>query len=228
MKQKNTKTSIKQINIWYTFVGSVLSLILIACTTIAVLGYQEHHNSHNEDYEYKIYRSNMELALWGNKANCVNSINNYMKSIAPSTNLNGVSIFEACDEYCIDIIFTLAQAQIESSFGTAGVAAKTNSVWNVLAYDGRSTNDMIADGHGFKHPDQSIKPYLELLKNKYLVKGKTEIDLMQNYVNGTGHRYASDKSYETRMQSLYKHIKESTDIDECYNEYKHYKVILGY
>ena len=228
MKQKNTKTSIKRINIWYTFVGSVLSLILIACTTIAVLGYQEHHNSHNEDYEYKIYRSNMELALWGNKSNCVNSINNYMKSIAPSTNLNGVSIFEACDEYGIDIIFALAQAQIESSFGTAGVAAKTNSVWNVLAYDGRSANDMIADSHGFKHPDQSIKPYLELLKNKYLVKGKTEIDLMQNYVNGTGHRYASDKSYETRMQSLYKSIKESTDIDECYNEYKHYKVILGY
>ena len=228
MKQKNTKTSIKQINIWCTFVGSVLSLILMACTTIAVLGYQEHHNSHNEDYEYKIYRSNMELVLWDNKANCVNSINNYMKSIAPSTNLNGVSIFEACDEYGIDIIFTLTQAQIESSFGTAGVAAKTSSLWNVLASDGRSANDMIADGHGFKHPDQSIKPYLELLKNKYLVKGKTEIDLMQNYVNGTGHRYASDKSYEARMQSLYKSIKESTDIDECYNEYKHYKVILGY
>ena len=224
MENKTTK----HINLWYTFVGVILSLILISCTSLAIMVAVDKYNSPKDDYEYKIYRSNMDLALWNNKANCVNSINNYIKSIAPSSSLNGISIFESCDEYNIDIVFVLTQAQIESSFGTAGVAAKTNSVWNVFAYDGKNANDMIADGHGYKHPDQSIRPYLQLLKDKYLVKNKTELDLLQNYINNTGHRYASDKEYESRMQALYKSIKESTDIDKYYKEYIHYKTILGY
>ena len=227
MTKQISKKTTKRINLWYTFVGITLSLILIAITGIAIIAIEDKYKDEGAKYEYEIYRSNMELKLWENKALCIDAINDYMKSVAKSTNLNGVAIFEACDEYNIDIVFVLAQAQIESSFGTAGIAAKTKSVWNVLAYDGRSADDMIAKGDGYSHPDQSIRPYLELLKTKYLVKNKTEYDLMMNYVAASGHRYASDKSYESRMQSLYKSINENTNINTYYNEYKRYKVILG-
>lgn len=153
-------------------------------------------------------------------------VDNYIKSIAPTSKLSGKDIAEKCLEYNIDIMFVLAQGQIESHYGTAGTARKTNSVFNVGAYDGHSANKQNKNGFGFNNPNDSIEPYLILLTNEYLVNGKTEHDLMNNYVNYLGMRYASDNNYERMLKSIYNKIKKTTNIydlqynivfNRCYN-----------
>lgn len=195
-------------------------------TGTAYIGSQLFKTSELE-YEYVVFRSMSELHYYSTKDKTIGEINNYIDSVAPNSSLNGIAIFEECDKYNIDICFVLAQAQIESCFGTSGIASKTNSVWNVLAYDGRTADDMINKGHGYDHPDKSIIPYLTLLTNKYLAGNKTEYDLMNNFKSVSGHRYASDPSYEKKILKTYNHIKTNTNILKYYNEYKKYKIMLN-
>ena len=88
-----------------------------------------------------------------------------------------------------------AQGQLESHFGTEGIAAKTNMVWNVGAFDNKSAEDIINDKNkntAISHPDKSIEPYIRLLYSTYLVDGKTEKDMFIKYVDKNGKRYASN------------------------------------
>jgi flagellum-specific peptidoglycan hydrolase FlgJ len=75
----------------------------------------------------------------------------------------------------------------------------------------------------FDYPNQSIEPYLQLLTNNYL-PGKLEIDLMQNYVDINGSRYASDPDYEIKLQSKYKFIEENTKIQEYHSMMRNYAI----
>lgn len=183
-------------------------------------------DSYEVEYEYKVYRSMSELHLQETKAKVVRKIDEYIDSLAPNSSLNGIAVLEACDEYNIDVCFVLAQGQIESLFGTTGVASKTNSVWNVKAYDGRSAQDMISKGHGFSHPDFSIRPYLELLSRNYLSDEITEYDLMKNFKSKAKRRYASDPNYESKLMNTYNKIITKTNISALYSEYKRYKIML--
>lgn len=183
--------------------------------------------SKKTDYNYDIYRSKIELKYYSTKDAIIEEIDNYIDSVAPGSCLNGIAIFEACEEYDVDIKFVLAQGQLESHFGTTGIASKTNSVWNVMAYDGKTAQEMIRKGEHFNHPDKSIKPYLELLTKDYLTNGKTEYDLMENFVNKSSKRYASSKTYESQLRGIYQRIDLTTNITAKYAEYKHYKILNG-
>lgn len=204
-------------------IGRYILVLLVG----GVLALSMNHILGTNDHTYDVYRSQNELKYYSSKDAVIESIDKYIDSIAPGSCLNGMVIFEMCEKYSVDIIFVLAQGQLESGFGTAGIAAKTNSVWNVMAFDGRSASDMIAKGHGFDHPDFSVEPYLQLITTKYLVKDKTEIDLMNNFVSSTGHRYASSKTYEAQLSALYNRIKKTTNIDDNYNTYRKYKTLCG-
>ena len=142
----------------------------------------------------------------------IEEVNSYIKTIAPTSKLTGECIVYKCLYYNIDIAFVLAQGQIESHYGTTGTAKNTNSVFNIGAYDGHSTNKQRKNGFGFNHPDDSVEPYLKVLINDYLVNGKTEYDLMNNYVNYLNMRYASDIRYEYMLRSVYNKIKKKTKI----------------
>lgn len=149
----------------------------------------------------------------------VGEVNKYIKSIAPTSRLSGEKLVDLCVEYNIDISFVLAQGQIESHYGTRGTAAKTHSVFNVGAYNGYSASRQRSNGFGFSHPNESIEPFLILLRKNYLVKGKTVNDLMFLYVNHMGMRYASDGRYEGMLRSVYNKINNKTNIDNLYLEY---------
>lgn len=171
-------------------------------------------------YYYK--KSIYDIALKQKKDNLINSINIYIDSVAPKSKLKGDSLVNACEKYKVNICFVMAQAQLESHFGTTGVAKKTNSVWNVKAYDGRSAVNMIKSGYGFSDPNHSIEPYLILLTNKYLIN-RTEFDLMKNFTNINGKRYASCPNYENKLKNIYKYIVYNTNINKHYNEYVEFK-----
>lgn len=144
----------------------------------------------------------------------VQHTNNYISKRFPKSKLTGKALVTACIKHDFDICFALAQAEIESGLGTAGKAAKTNSPWNVGAYDSRTAHQMNKLGYGYSHPDHSIEPYIKLVKTKYLGPERTIHDLMNRYTTLSGYRYASDPNYERSLKSKYREICRKTFLNE--------------
>lgn len=144
----------------------------------------------------------------------VQATNEYISQRFPKSKLTGKALVTACEKHDFDLCFALAQAEIESGLGTAGKARHTNSPWNVHAWDSRSAQQMNKMGYGYSHPDQSIEPYIELVKTSYLGNKRTIHDLMNNYVALSGHRYASDPNYERTLKSTYRRICMKTTLKD--------------
>lgn len=210
----------------YSVIAIVYSIlfVLLLGTLIGVCidySYHKKHTPYSLIVQHKENKLHMEQA----KCNLTDEVNKYIHFIAPNSCLNGLTIVEACDEYDVDIIFVLAQGQIESHYGTRGIASKTNSVFNVHSFDGVSADQIISSGKGYKHPDFSVRPYLKLLQENYLVDGKTERDLFKEFVDMNGHRYASAENYENQLMNTYLKIRAETKIDSLVSEYQKYKII---
>ena len=92
----------------------------------------------------------------------------YINKIAPNNNISALILVNDCLNVNISIPFVIAQGFKESHFGTKGLAAKTNSVFNVGAYDGL-TEGQIDSNLKINHTNHSIKPYIDLLHKRYLV-----------------------------------------------------------
>ena len=148
------------------------------------------------------------------RSELVRQTDTYISQKFPKSKLTGEALVMACEKHDFDICFALAQAEIESGLGTAGKARRTNSPWNVGAWDGRSAQTMNRLGYGYSHPDQSIEPYIELVKTKYLGTKRTIHDLMRQYTTLSGHRYASDPNYERSLRSTYQRICTKTTLRE--------------
>lgn len=174
-----------------------------------------------KNYVFEVYRENLELDYYRSKDALVDVVDSYIKEIAPSSVMNGITFVNKCDEYNMNLFFVIAQAQIESSFATKGLGQKMNSAFNVKAYDGKGSKYM----DKYDHPDDSIEPYIILVKKNYLGDSKTEMDLMNNYVNFEGKRYATNPDYEEMMLSTYK--KLINRYDKVYDEYLKYKTLSG-
>ena len=185
------------------------------------------NNTYIHKTNYQVYKELTTLKYESTKLNLANVVDNYIHTVAPLSCLNGISVVDKCIEYEIDICFVLAQGEIESHFGTQGLARKTNSVWNVFAFDGHKFEEISNKGK-YQSPDKSIEPYLILLKNKYFINGKTEYDLMHKYVDKNGKRYASTENYENQLLTKYMFIKNNTAIDSLTMELGRYAIILGY
>jgi hypothetical protein len=101
----------------------------------------------------------------------------------------------ACYLYDYDLPLLLAQLQVESHFGTTDRAKRTNSMFSVGAYD--DGRDIVK----YKDQDASIVPYIKLINKNYLLDGKKDVDdLLSNFVNGAGKRYASNPNYENDLK----------------------------
>ena len=135
----------------------------------------------------------------------VNAVKKYMKAAAENQGYNPEDIklspeamVLAADENDFDLPFLLAQAHLESCFGLTPRARKTNSVFSVGCYDnGKNVCK-------YSTQDDSIVPYINLIKNDYLVDGKTIENLLQKgkFVNAINKRYASDPYYEGKVKNI--------------------------
>lgn len=202
-------------------IGFVLGTLFIKYW---LLGYLEERSY--REYLFGVSESEVELLYEESKSKLVREVSSYIDSVACSSNLNGYALVQMCERYDLDIRFVLAQGQLESHFGTTGLAIKTNSVFNVGAYDGLGVNE-INGRYKYRHPDYSIEPYMRLLYRDYLVGSKTEFDLMVKYVNKSGKRYSSNENYERELTSLFGRISECTKIGEYQGEMKRYGIICG-
>lgn len=207
-------------------IAFMLFIALICANTIKTrvdIKKLEFHHMSNESYSYAIdCIREAELQYWNYKYQLTTEVQNYINSIAPTSNLRAYALIEQCEKYNVDIKFVLAQGEMESHFGTKGIGAKLNNVFNVGVFDGYTT-EKVSKNFKYDYPNDSIEPYLQLLTDRYLVN-KLEIDLMTNYVDVNGNRYASDEHYEEKIKSKYDLITNSTKIDEYYALMKSYAI----
>lgn len=207
---------------WLMYVFVLLIAIAVMRINNTVNNLKSHHIE-AEGYSYPIdCMREAELAYWEYKAQLTHEVQNYINTIAPTSNLRAYAIIDECESYNVDIMFVLTQAEIESHFGTKGIGSKLNNVFNVGVFDGLS-HEKVSKNYKYDYPNESIKPYLELLTTRYLVK-KTEEDLMNKYVDINNKRYASDEHYEEKFRNKYNYIKSNTRIEELQAIVKSYAI----
>ena len=201
-------------------------IILMGFGLINFFSIEKLKGHHAEKYDKYTYAydciKEAEITYWDYKCALVNEVQTYINTISPSSNLRGYALVEECEKYGVDICFALSQAEIESHFGTKGVASKLNSVFNVGIYDGKTAEE-IDNKYKFDYPNESIEPYLKLLNERYLVN-KTEQDLMNEFVDINGNRYASNPNYENMISDKYKYITENTKIIEYHDMMKSWAI----
>lgn len=203
------------------------SIIVCVCVFVTIIA--SHHYIENRklaNYPYEIFRHEAALTYNEYKCELVKEVKHYIDSVAPTSSLNAYAVVEKCEQYDLDVKFVLAQGHLESHFGTTGMAAKTNSVFNVGAFDNATISE-IHEKHKYKHPDYSIEPYMQLLYKDFISGNKTEMDLMVKYVTKKGGRYATNPNYEHQLFDLYKKIDKTTNITELQAEMRRYKIISG-
>lgn len=200
----------------YVVLGLFFGLISFTVHTISTV--KERHYF-EKNYVFEVYRQNLELDYYGAKDTLVDAIDSYIREVAPSSVMNGIAFVNKCDEYNMDLFFVIAQAQVESTFATKGLGQKMNSAFNVKAYDGKGSKHM----DKYHHPDESIEPYMMLVKKYYMSDSKTEMDLLDNYVDCNNKRYASNPNYESMMLSTYKKLVDR--YGKLYDEYLKYKTL---
>ena len=207
-------------------VNSIMhSVCLLLVAVFAILAFTWSMPKHEEQTGYDTateYIRELHISYQGVKSDLVDATQHYIDSVAPNSGLRALVLVENCEKYGIPVTFALAQGEVESHFGTTGLAYRTNSVWNVGAFDNYSYDSI---QHKFSNPNDSVSPYLELLLANYL-SNKTVEDLLENFVDINGNRYATDEYYESKLKTIYKHIQTNYHIDELQSRLNYYKVRL--
>ena len=143
------------------------------------------------------------------KNELIDEVEKYIYKIAPRTKESiPSSIVENGLFHDIDIMFMVAQTQIETTFGTMGAGRESSrrSLFGVAI-------------RRYDTYDNAINDYCKLLKKSYLTKGRTEQHLMKKYTTTGGGRYAGDPNYEATLSKTYKFIDKATNIRELQDKY---------
>jgi hypothetical protein len=71
----------------------------------------------------------------------------------------------------------------------------------------------VDSGSNVKHGSvqSGIQSYYDLMSKKYLSGGKTASDLLNNFVNVGGQRYATDRNYESKLSQIAQSIKQKSE-----------------
>ena len=201
------------------------SICILIVAIIAVISFSWSFPREEKDDGYNTaeeYMRELHMSYQGVKSDLVDVTQHYIDSVAPNSGLRALILVENCEKYGIPVTFALAQGEIESHFGTKGLAFRTNSVWNVGAYDSYGIDEI---QHRFSNPNDSVVPYLDLLVNNYLL-GKTVEDLLESYVDINGNRYATDKYYESKLKATLDYIQSHYAIDELQERLNYYRIRL--
>ncbi len=141
--------------------------------------------------------------------------NHIQQSLQPknlSTELSADSIVYYCLKYNYDISLLLAQGWVESFFGTVGRAIKTNSVFNIGAWDNKTVTT-------YQTINSCIEPYIFIMQRDYLLN-KSINELLNNFINKYGYRYATNKEYEKIIKKRRNYIIKNTSIYEMQYYYR--------
>lgn len=201
---------------------TIMVMLFTVMILLLMIGQCRHYRT---QYRYSNLEE-IELSYWNCKYEIIEEMNGFVQSKVENTNMSSLMLLNLCDKYNIDVRLPLSQGLIESHYGTKGLAFKTNSIFNMGAYDGWKY-DKILGIYKYAHPNMSIEPYLKTLSRSYLAEDKTEADLLKNFVNSSGSRYASYKGYESELRLTWAEINSTTRLDSLLREYNYYKLELN-
>lgn len=210
-----------------TIIKFTCGIVIIAMTAAALQYSILNRQNKVENYTRDVYVHRLESKFDAAREDLAIEVDKYIKNTAPTAVVDALNLIDLCSKYNVDLRLALVQGHVESHFATKGTAARTYSIFNVGAFDGHSVEKQKKNGYGYKHPDYSVEPYLKLLVKDYLVDGKTEIDLLNKFVNKDGKRYASSVTYESMLKDRWDKIDEFANITATYEIYKMYKLQLG-
>jgi hypothetical protein len=99
---------------------------------------------------------------------------------------------ETKKEYDVDVPVTLAlaQAKLESSYGTSRLSIQKNNPYSLRGSGSYKSFKTLYDG---------VLAYYKIMATRYL-KCRTTEELMNNFVNCSGHRYAESRVYESTVK----------------------------
>lgn len=134
-------------------------------------------------------------------------LNREKAALPDGSKLKGKDIVEASNKYDVPIALILAQGHLETGFLTwekSITARKCVSPFGVGIWV-NSPDCHANSGKPYSSARIAVLDYARILKENYLVSGKTVDDLLatNGYVNKNGERYAEDLGYEAKVKTQY-------------------------
>jgi len=156
---------------------------------------------------------NADFKDYASKANA------YLQRVKPDTDLTGEMLASAAQKAMekygttVPVEMALAQAQLEGYLANGprpNRPQRTKNPFNVGNTD---------DGSNVVHKslESGVQSYYDLMARNYLSK-RTPDDLLQNFVNSNGNRYASDKTYESKLKSIITGIQQTINAKHKYQK----------
>lgn len=143
----------------------------------------------------------------------------YIRKVNPNTDITGEMLAagaqRAYQKYgrTVPVEMALAQLQQEGYLAKGSKANKPQRTRN--PFNVGNTDDGSVVNHA--NIQSGINTYFDLMARNYLVN-KTPNDLLQNFVNRSGNRYATDRNYEASLKRIIKNVQNSFEFGGAFDQ----------